>query len=86
MSPPDIVQKPWNYCNVLRDDSMSYLPASLCSAQTSGDYPGSSPGQAKNEAAPRLGHPASLYLLRPWSRVRLCTRPLSAPALGVRRD
>lgn len=24
MSPPDIVQKLWNYCNVLRDDGMSY--------------------------------------------------------------
>ncbi len=33
-----IVQKLWNYCNVLRDDGMSY-----------GDYPGSSPGQADNE-------------------------------------
>lgn len=47
------------YCNVLRDDlsacghaqagSMSYLPASLCSAQASGDYPGSSPGQTDTE-------------------------------------
>jgi len=24
MSPVDIVQKLWNYCNVLRDDGMSY--------------------------------------------------------------
>ncbi len=24
MSPPQIVQKLWNYCNVLRDDGMSY--------------------------------------------------------------
>ncbi len=24
MSPNDIVQKLWNYCNVLRDDGMSY--------------------------------------------------------------
>ncbi len=24
MSPADIVQKLWNYCNVLRDDGMSY--------------------------------------------------------------
>ena len=24
MSPTDIVQKLWNYCNVLRDDGMSY--------------------------------------------------------------
>ena len=24
MSPADIVQKPWNYCNVLHDDGMSY--------------------------------------------------------------
>ncbi len=24
MSPSDIVQKLWNYCNVLRDDGMSY--------------------------------------------------------------
>ena len=30
MSPADIVQKLWNYCNVLRDDGMSY-----------GDYDGS---------------------------------------------
>lgn len=28
MSSPQIVQKLWNYCNVLRDDGMSY-----------GDYP-----------------------------------------------
>jgi len=31
MSPADIVQKLWNYCNVLRDDGMSY-----------GDYPSAS--------------------------------------------
>ena len=24
MTPAAIVQKPWNYCNVLRDDGMSY--------------------------------------------------------------
>ena len=24
MTPSDIVQKGWNYCNVLRDDGMSY--------------------------------------------------------------
>ena len=66
MNTSSIVQKLWNYCNVLRDNGMSY-----------GDYPGSSPGRANNEAAPRLGHPASLYLLRPWSRVRPCTRKLS---------
>jgi len=24
MSPADIVNKLWNYCNVLRDDGMSY--------------------------------------------------------------
>ncbi|MDI6688690.1 MAG: hypothetical protein QME06_10780 [Desulfobacterales bacterium] len=24
MSPADIVKKLWNYCNVLRDDGMSY--------------------------------------------------------------
>ena len=38
MNQAAIVQKLWNYCNVLRDDGMSY-----------GDYPGSSPGQANNE-------------------------------------
>lgn len=38
MNSNGIVQKLWNYCNLLRDDGMSY-----------GDYPGSSPGQAKNE-------------------------------------
>ena len=38
MNTSTIVQKLWNYCNVLRDDGMSY-----------GDYPGSSPGQADNE-------------------------------------
>jgi hypothetical protein len=46
MSPADIVSKLWNYCNVLRDDGMSY-----------GDYPGSCPGQADNEAAP--AHPCA---------------------------
>jgi hypothetical protein len=35
MNTATIVQKLWNYCNVLRDDGMSY-----------GDYPGSGPGQA----------------------------------------
>ena len=38
MNSPSIVQKLWNYCNVLHDDGMSY-----------GDYPGSSPGQANNK-------------------------------------
>ncbi len=37
MNTASIVQKLWNYCNVLRDDGMSY-----------GDYPGSSPGQANS--------------------------------------
>ena len=46
MNTSTIVQKLWNYCNVLRDDGMSY-----------GDYPGSSPGQADNEAAP--AHPCA---------------------------
>src|SRR4030065_2552812 len=46
MNTSSIVQKLWNYCNVLRDDGMSY-----------GDYPGSSPGQADNEAAP--AHPCA---------------------------
>ena len=36
MSPADIVQKLWNYYNVLRDDGMSYLPARR--AQAGGDY------------------------------------------------
>ncbi len=36
MSPSSIVQKLWNYCNVLRDDGMPYLPARR--AQASGDY------------------------------------------------
>jgi type I restriction enzyme M protein len=31
-----IVQKLWSFCNVLRDDGMSYLLAR--SAQASGDY------------------------------------------------
>lgn len=39
MNTSTIVQKLWNYCNVLRDDGMSYLPASRGEAQTSGDYP-----------------------------------------------
>ena len=30
MSSSAIVQKLWNYCNVLRDDGMSYLPAAAC--------------------------------------------------------
>jgi type I restriction enzyme M protein len=38
MNTATIVQKLWNYCNVLRDNGMSY-----------GDYPGTSPGQADNE-------------------------------------
>ena len=37
MSPSAIVQKLWNYCNVLRDDGMSYLLARR--AQASGDFP-----------------------------------------------
>jgi type I restriction enzyme M protein len=38
MNTANIVQKLWNYCNVLRDDGMSY-----------GDYPGSGPGQAREQ-------------------------------------
>ena len=63
MNTSSIVQKLWNYCNVLRDDGMSY-----------GDYPGSSPGQADNEAAPRQLLPALLYLLHPCSRAHPCAR------------
>ena len=40
MTSAAIVQKLWNYCNVLRDDGMSYLLA--CNAQASGDYPSNS--------------------------------------------
>ena len=36
MSTSSIVQKLWNYCNVLRDDGMSY-----------GDYPG--PEQSRDD-------------------------------------
>lgn len=36
MSPADIVQKLWNYCNVLRGDGMSYLLAR--GTQAGGDY------------------------------------------------
>jgi hypothetical protein len=32
-----LVQKLWNYCNILRDDGLSYLLARR--AQASGDYP-----------------------------------------------
>jgi hypothetical protein len=63
MSQSNIVQELWNYCNVLRDDGMSY-----------GDYPGLSPGQANNEAAPRQLLPALLYLLHPCSRAHPCAR------------
>jgi type I restriction enzyme M protein len=37
MTSSAIVQKLWNYCNVLRDDGMSCLLAR--GAQASGDYP-----------------------------------------------
>jgi type I restriction enzyme M protein len=33
---PQLVQNLWNYCNMLRDDSLSYLFAR--SAPTRGDY------------------------------------------------
>jgi type I restriction-modification system DNA methylase subunit len=36
MTPAAIVSKLWNYCNVLRDDGMSYLLARC--TQASGDY------------------------------------------------
>jgi hypothetical protein len=32
-----LLQKLWNYCNILRDDGLSYLLARR--AQASGDYP-----------------------------------------------
>lgn len=34
MSPSAIVQKLWDYCNVHRDDGMSYLPAGRRVAMT----------------------------------------------------
>ena len=37
MTSSAIVQKLWNYCNILRDDGLSYLLAR--GAQASGDYP-----------------------------------------------
>ncbi|MEX2163172.1 MAG: hypothetical protein WD823_02860 [Sulfuricaulis sp.] len=92
MTPIDIVQKLWNYCNVLRDAGPEFccgpmlsvgwqgfdyqyrmtrqhplrgrIPTSWgpCSARRVAsifycDYPGSSPGQADNEAAP--AHPCA---------------------------
>jgi type I restriction enzyme M protein len=52
MSSSAIVQKLWNYCNVLRDDGMSYLLAR--GAQASGDYP---------SASLRIGSEQLTYLL-----------------------
>jgi len=62
MNTSSIVQKLWNYCNVLRDDGMSY-----------GDYPSASL-RAGSEAAPRQLLPALLYLLHPCSRAHPCAR------------
>ena len=41
MNTSSIVQKLWNYCNVLRDDSMSY-----------GDYPSISLGTVSEQLTP----------------------------------
>ncbi len=36
MNPADIVQKLWNYCNVLRDDLSACLPVRVTHLQTGG--------------------------------------------------
>jgi type I restriction enzyme M protein len=59
-NPSQIVQKLWNYCNVLRDDGMSYLLAR--GAQASSDYP-SAPLRAGHSAELRAGVEQLAYLL-----------------------
>jgi type I restriction enzyme M protein len=45
MNSSDIVQRLWNYCNVLRNDGMS-----------NGNCPGSGPGQADEQLTCLLFH------------------------------
>ena len=67
-----IVQKLWNYCNVLRDDGMSY-----------GDWPALLMNASAARADPLLRHAfvrrARRSALRRTARVRLRASPLHAP-------
>jgi type I restriction enzyme M protein len=58
MNTASIVQKLWNYCNVLRDDGISY-----------GDYPGSGPGQAVEQFTCLLFLKMADERTRPGARV-----------------
>ena len=72
MSPSSqIVQKLWNYCNVLRDDGMSY-----------GDWPALLMNASAASADPLLRafvRRARRSALRRTARVRLRASPLHAP-------
>ena len=72
MSSAAIVQKLWNYCNVLRDDGMSY-----------GDWPALLMNASTASADPLLQHAfvlrARRSALRCTARVRLRASPLHAP-------
>jgi hypothetical protein len=72
MGTSSIVQKHWNYCNVLRDDGMSY-----------GDWPALLMDASAASADPLLRHAfarrARRSALRRTARVRLRASPLHAP-------
>ena len=72
MTSSAIVQKLWNYCNVLRDDGMSY-----------GDWPALLMNASAASADPLLRHAfvrrARRSALRRTARVRLRASPLHAP-------
>jgi len=81
MSPSAIVQKLWNYCNVLRDD------LSACDAQADGmsygDWTALLMNASATSADPLLRHAfvrrARRSDLRRTARVRLRASPLHAP-------
>ncbi len=72
MNTSTIVQKLWNYCNVLRDDDMSY-----------GDYPGSSPGQANNE---QFALTLTLYQRERGIKGKMADERTKAPYLSPNGD
>ena len=84
MNTASIVQKLWNYCNVLRDDLSACVHAQA-GGMSYGDYV---------EAAPRQLLPALLYLLHPCSRAHPCAcgirtslfSTVDAPTLTLPRE
>jgi len=76
MSPSAIVQKLWNYCNVLRDDLSAWVHAQV----------GGLSYRLAHSAQASGGYPSTLLRTGPSTSVRTRSEPLVVPPLYVAHE